>query len=104
MSHPPRQEGAAGALNANVREPDFKPAYRRAARALGDLLTEMVCIGGAVAPLLQVQRHFHAPRSTVNVDAIVAEVQAAPDDIQSFVARRVSNLLELGEFEDRIAT
>lgn len=43
----------------------------RVATALGDLRDRVVFIGGAVAPLLQVDRPFAAPRPTGDVDAII---------------------------------
>jgi predicted nucleotidyltransferase len=41
------------------------------ARALDGLLDRVVFIGGAIAPLLQVEQSFPAPRPTDDVDAIV---------------------------------
>jgi predicted nucleotidyltransferase len=45
---------------------------REVARALVGLLERIVFIGGAIAPLLQVDRPFRAPRPTGDVDAIAA--------------------------------
>lgn len=42
------------------------------ARALGDLLTEVVFIGGAIAPLLQTDPPFLEARITSDVDAVAA--------------------------------
>jgi predicted nucleotidyltransferase len=42
------------------------------ARALGGMIERVVFIGGAVAPLLQADRPFRAPRPTDDVDAIAA--------------------------------
>lgn len=42
------------------------------ARALGGVLGRVVFIGGAIAPLLQADRPFRAPRPTDDVDAIAA--------------------------------
>jgi predicted nucleotidyltransferase len=44
------------------------------ARALGDLLDRVVFIGGTVAPLLQSDPVFAAPRPTADVDAIALTV------------------------------
>lgn len=44
------------------------------ARGLGDLVERVVFIGGAVAPLLQIDRVFPAPRPTGDVDAIAMTV------------------------------
>lgn len=51
------------------------PAVRRLARvatALGDLVQEVVFVGGAIAPLLQTDPPFGAPRPTKDVDAVIA--------------------------------
>jgi hypothetical protein len=51
------------------------PAVRRLARvatALGDFCHEVVFVGGAIAPLLQTDPPFGAPRPTRDVDAVVA--------------------------------
>lgn len=47
------------------------------ARALGSLLDRVVFIGGAIAPLLQEDRPFNAPRPTRDVDAVIASVSYA---------------------------
>ncbi|MGQ0815317.1 MAG: hypothetical protein ACT4O1_12805 [Gemmatimonadota bacterium] len=44
------------------------------ARALGDLLDRLVFIGGTVAPLLQSESVFSAPRPTADVDAIAVTI------------------------------
>lgn len=48
------------------------PLLAEVARALGGILDRVVFIGGAIAPLLQVDRPFRAPRPTDDVDAIAA--------------------------------
>lgn len=51
------------------------PAVRRLARvatALGDFSQQVVFVGGAIAPLLQTDPPFGAPRPTKDVDAVVA--------------------------------
>lgn len=47
------------------------------ARALGSLLDRVVFIGGAIAPLLQLDRPFGAPRPTRDLNAIIASVSYA---------------------------
>jgi hypothetical protein len=42
------------------------------ARALGDLASEVVFIGGAIAPLLQTDPPFREARSTSDVDGVIA--------------------------------
>lgn len=51
------------------------PAVLRLARvatALGDQVQEVVFIGGAIAPLLQTDPPFGAPRPTRDIDAVIA--------------------------------
>lgn len=52
------------------------------ARALGDLLDDVVLIGGTIAPLLQSNRVLGAPRPTGGVDAIVLTASYA--DFEAF--------------------
>jgi hypothetical protein len=44
----------------------------RVARALGALLDRVVFIGGAIVPLLQIERVLRSPRVTKDVDGVVA--------------------------------
>ncbi len=49
----------------------------RVARALGDLTGEVVFIGGAIAPLLQVRPPFAETRPTKDVDGVIASSRYA---------------------------
>ncbi|HEV8454106.1 MAG TPA: hypothetical protein VGQ24_04405 [Gemmatimonadales bacterium] len=54
------------------------PAVRRIARiaaALGDMLSDVVFIGGAIAPLLHSDSPFGEPRPTKDTDAVVASTR-----------------------------
>ncbi len=61
-------------------QPLKHPSVRRIARiaaALGDLLPDIVFIGGAIAPLLHTDSPFDEPRPTKDADAIVATTSYA---------------------------
>lgn len=65
------------------------------ARALGHLLDRVVFIGGAIAPLLQPDRPFRAPRPTTDVDAIAAtasyvDFTGLSDELRALGFREVS--------------
>lgn len=66
------------------------------ARALGDLRGRIVFIGGAIAPLLQIDRAFAAPRPTSDVDAIVvtanySDFEALRSELRSRGFREIQN-------------
>ena len=58
----------------NVRHPAVQ-RIARIAGALGDLLPDVVFIGGAIAPLLHVDSPFGEPRPTKDTDAVVASTR-----------------------------
>ena len=58
-------------MTQNLHHPSVQ-RIARVAGALGDLLPEVVFIGGAIAPLLHAHSPFGQPRPTKDVDAVMA--------------------------------